>query len=310
MTGFEQKHWAKKKERGSSAGIMFMLYTFKFLGAGICKLFMSPVLLYFYCFNRSARWALYDFLKKVKQQNPSSPTPNQWQVLKIFFNFGFGIVDRMSAWQGNLNKFKLTKENSEVFLDLVQAKQGGIIMVSHVGNFEISKMAAQDHDGVVFNVFMHTKNAQKFSQAIKKFNPDFELSIIQGDGLNIQTAMALKEKVDHGEFVVIAGDRIPVDNESAVVTANFLGHQAEFPIGPYVLAKVLGCPLIGLFCSRSEQGYHVIFESYAKQLTFNKSNRQEVLEACAQQYADSLTRQVNKTPLQWYNFHQFWKHHD
>ncbi len=300
------KHWAQTDERGSLLGILFLLYSFKLLGATVCKLFMSPVLLYFYLFNGTARSNLKAYLVRLNAYFPAAPEASQWHVLKIFFNFGFGIVDRMAAWQGKVSKFKLTKVNNQVFLDLRNKNQGAVIVVSHVGNFEVSRMASGANKGAVFNVFMHTKNAKKFTQAIKKFNPEYALSVIQGDAMNMQMAIELKEKVEAGEFVVIAGDRIPVNNEKGVVEVDFLGEAAKVPIGPYVLAKVLGCPLIGLFCTKQGAGYQVVFESLANKISFGRNNKQLVLQQHAQHYIHTLERQLKLAPLQWYNFHDFW----
>ncbi|MCB1582389.1 MAG: hypothetical protein R3E90_10905 [Marinicella sp.] len=301
-----RKHWAEQEERGSLWGIMFLLYSFKFLGATVCKIFMSPVLLYFYLFNQSARTNLKYYLVRLNQYHIGMPKPSQWHILKIFFNFGFGVVDKMSAWQGKVSRFKMTKINSELFLKLQEQGQGAVIMVSHLGNFEVSRMASNSYKNTRFNVFMHTKNARKFSQVIKKFNPEFAMSVIQGDALNMQLAIELKEKVDAGEFVVIAGDRVPVKNETGVVTVDFLGEAANFPIGPYVLAKVLNCPLLGIFCTKKGKGYQVVFESYAEKIAFNRNNREEVIKGYAQTYAHSIEQQLKSAPLQWYNFHPFW----
>lgn len=231
---------------------------------------------------------------------------SQWKVLKIFFNFGFGIVDRMSAWQGHVNKFKMTKINNQPFIDLNESNQGAVIMVSHLGNFEVSRMASGANKNAVFNVFMHTKNAQKITAAIKKFNPGYAANFIQGDALTMELAIELKEKVEAGEFVVIGGDRVPVKNEKAVVAADFLGRSAKFPIGPYVLAKVLKCPLLAIFCIKTAGGYQVTFNSIADKVNFNKQNRDEVFKTLVAKYIESIEQQLKQAPLQWYNFHDFW----
>lgn len=305
-TNSANPHWAKTNERGSAAGIMFLLYTFKFLGATVCKLFMSPTLLYYFLFNRSARLNQLQYLQKLHNHVPDAPSPTRWNVLKIFFNFGFGVVDRMAAWHGQVNKFKLSKVNNQDFLDLRNQQKGAVIMVAHLGNFEISRMASKANQDAVFNVFMHTKNAQKYSQVMKKFNPDFVTSIIEGDALNMQMAINLKEKVEAGEFVVIAGDRTPVNNKAAVVEVDFLGDKANLPIGPYVLAKVLDCPLLGLFCIKQGGGYKVYFETFAEKIKFSHKDKQSVLQSFAQKYANKLELLLKEAPLQWYNFHNFW----
>lgn len=302
----KEKHWSKTEERGSAFGIMFLFYSFKIFGSVICKIMMLPVLLYFYLFNGMARRNIGQYLKHYDQYFDTQKN-GQWQVFKVFINFGFGIIDRLSAWQGRFEKLKLHKTNNQVFLDMREKQQGGLIIISHLGNFEISRIASAKNKGAKFNIFMHTQNAQKITQALEKINPGYTSSLIQGDGLNMKTAIELKEKVEQGEFVVIAGDRTPVANESAVTEVAFMGHKAQLPVGPYVLAKVLDCPVLTLFCTHTRAGYHVQFNQLAAAIQFNKKNRGDVIQEHAQLYADQLEQMVKEAPLQWYNFHDFWK---
>ena len=302
----KEKHWSKTEERGSAFGIMFLFYSFKIFGSTICKILMLPVLLYFYLFNGRARKNVAQFLKQCDDYFDTDIS-SQRSVFQVFINFGFGIIDRLSAWQGRFEKLKLHKTNNQVFLDMREKQQGGLIIISHLGNFEISRIASAKNKGAKFNVFMHTKNAKKITQALEKINPGYASSLIQGDGLNMKTAIELKEKVEQGEFVVIAGDRTPVVNELAVTEVTFMGRKAQLPVGPYVLAKVLDCPILTLFCTHTESGYHVQFSQLTEAIQFNKTNRADVIQQHAQLYADQLEQAVKTAPLQWYNFHDFWK---
>lgn len=299
------EHWAKTEERGSITGIMMLLTVFRWLGPTVCKVFTAPVLLYFFIANGEARRNLSEYLQR-HQSHFKRPIPKRFLRLRIFFNFGFAIIDRLTAWTGKSKRFKLNKTQAEVFLNLKDQNKGAVILVSHIGNFDISRVGAQRHKKARFNVFMHTKNAEKITRAIKKINPSYTTRIIQGDEINIQTALLLKEKVDAGEFVVIAADRVPVNNESGTVAVPFLGKDAPFPIGPYVIAKVLACPVISLFCTKGEDGFDVTFELFAEQVTFNKQNKTQQLQSYAAQYAALMEKQLQSTPLQWYNFHAFW----
>lgn len=302
----KNKHWSNTKERGSGLGIMFLYYAFKLFGSTACKVIMFPVLLYFYLFNGMARDNVTHFLNRHAQYFGNKRFKRR-HVFRLFINFGFGIIDRLSAWQGRFDKLKLHKSNSQVFLDMRTKQQGGVIIISHLGNFEISRIAAAENKGAQFNIFMHTKNAKKITRALEKVHPGYAASLIQGDGLNMKTAMVLKEKVEQGEFVVIAGDRTPVANETAVTSVMFLGEAAHLPIGPYVLAKVLDCPVLTLFCTHTQAGYHVQFSQLAERIEFNKSNRDAVIHQHAQKYANQLEHMAKSSPLQWYNFHDFWK---
>ncbi len=75
--------------------------------------------------------------------------------------------------------------------------------------------------------------------------------------------MRLAERVAAGECVALAGDRIPVEG-GALATASFLGAPARFPVGPYVIAALLDCPLYFLCSVREGDGYAIRFQLLAK----------------------------------------------
>ena len=302
----KKNHWAHKKERGSVAGVYFFVYTYKIIGSIGCKLIMLPVLLYFYLFNPSARKNLALYLDKISKYPEVDVKVSQWNVFKIIINFGFGIVDKLSAWTGKITIKHLNTVHDTDFRACEKEGKGGLLLISHLGNFEICRVASEERSSAKLNVFMHTKNSQKFSKVIKSLNSKYDISIIQGDELNLTTVMVLKEKIDAGEFIVIAGDRIPVKNSNGTQEVSFLGSKAQFPIGPFVLAKVLECPIITLYCLKNKKKYDVYFDLLIEQISFNRKNRHQVLQQSLEKYVSNLEFYAQKAPLQWYNFHNFW----
>ena len=78
--------------------------------------------------------------------------------------------------------------------------------------------------------------------------------------------MLLSEKVRRGEFVAIAGDRIPVSSNPRVAMAKFLGEIAPFPVGPYILASLLRCPVYLLFSLRTGDTSEIHFELFRESI--------------------------------------------
>ncbi|RYZ32845.1 MAG: acyltransferase, partial [Myxococcaceae bacterium] len=105
--------------------------------------------------------------------------------------------------------------------------------------------------------------------------------------------------------VVIAGDRIPV-NASQTVRVDFLGHPAPFPVGPYVLAALLKCPLYLLGCIHEGDGYTIHFECLSERVVLPRGKREAALTDCAQQYARQVTALLQRAPYDWFNFFPFW----
>ncbi|HSC80374.1 MAG TPA: acyltransferase, partial [Chitinolyticbacter sp.] len=119
------------------------------------------------------------------------------------------------------------------------------------------------------------------------------------------TAVVLADKVAAGEFVVLAGDRIPVF-ASQTVTTEFLGHPAPFPVGPYVLASLLKCPVYLLGCIHEAGGYTVHFELLAESVKLPRGQREAAMQQYAARYAAAVTGLLRRSPYDWFNFFAFW----
>jgi len=79
------------------------------------------------------------------------------------------------------------------------------------------------------------------------------------------------DRIAWGEFIVIVGDRTPVNQSSRVGWASFLGRPAPFP-RPYVLAAILESPVQLIFCLKRAGRYHIIFEEFSKKIAIPRRN--------------------------------------
>jgi predicted LPLAT superfamily acyltransferase len=121
------------------------------------------------------------------------------------------------------------------------------------------------------------------------------------------TAVLLADKIGCGEFVAIAGDRIPVSSRPRVAVTKFLGEMAPFPVGPYVLASLLRCRIYLLFSLRAGQTSEIHFELFRESICLPRKGREEALTGLAGEYASRLEYFCLRAPLQWFNFYDFWR---
>jgi predicted LPLAT superfamily acyltransferase len=177
-------------------------------------------------------------------------------------------------------------------------------------------------------VLVHTKHAQAFNRMLAQLDPRSTLDLLQVTEMTPATAMMLSERIAQGQFVVIAGDRVPVapparsrehqgaSPQSRVVLAPFLGQAAPFPVGPYVLASVLQCPIYMLFSTRGANGPEVHFELLRTAFKLPRKGRAgaekvdpraAALTALATDYAARLEHYCALSPLEWANFYDFWQ---
>ena len=113
--------------------------------------------------------------------------------------------------------------------------------------------------------------------------------------------------IERGDWVAIAGDRTPVRGDERISTAPFLGHDAPFPQGPYILAHLLECPVYLMFCIRQNGVYRLYFEMFAERIKLPRRDKQAAIEEWAARYANRLEYFCLIDPYQWYNFYDFWQ---
>jgi predicted LPLAT superfamily acyltransferase len=168
-------------------------------------------------------------------------------------------------------------------------------------------MLADFDKALRINVLVHTKHAEKFNSLLNKSSDNSRLNLIQVTEITAATAMMLNDKIDAGELVIIAADRTPVSNSQRVSRATFLGAEALFPQGAFILAALLKCPVYTVFCLKQQDKYAVYFDHFSDGLHFPRKNREQAIQQVIQRYADRLQTYCIKEPLQWFNFFDFWQ---
>ncbi len=181
-----------------------------------------------------------------------------------------------------------------------------LLPISHLGNLELCRVLSRQRSGLRLTVLVHTKHAPAFNRMLATLAPDSQLNLLQVTEITPATAMQLSEKIAQGEFVVIAGDRVPVTPNPRVAVAGFLGTPAAFPVGPYILASILQCPIYLLFTLQRDTHAEVHFELLRESVRLPRKGREPMLAALVADYAARLEYYCLQAPLQWFNFYDFW----
>jgi predicted LPLAT superfamily acyltransferase len=230
--------------------------------------------------------------------------------LRHFRTFGDLLLDKYLAWVSVPDMPVMSPAVGQRLLRLVRERQGCLVLGSHFGNLEYSRAVAARHPELVINVLTYDRHATKFARLMADSGPASRLHLIQVTELDLARALELRERVRQGEWVFIAGDRVPVGDSFRVFRAPFMGEDACFPIGPIVLATLLECPVYLLYCYRLDDHYHLGFERFAERIELPRNDRDRAIGEYVRAYANALEAQVALAPLQWFNFFDFWKAHD
>lgn len=302
------QHWAHMKEAGALSGLRFMVIVYQFLGRTIFNIVLIPVMVYFYIRRTEARQASFVFLTKVKKCYPGRfpKRPLAWLSFLHFISFGQSLLDKIIAWGPNPPEISMDPAEEQMLYELINSGKGVMVVGSHFGNIEYARGISLRHPDLTINVLMYDQHSEKFSGLLRDARNETTMNIIQVTSIDLELALTLKQRVARGEWVVIAGDRVPVSNDSRVCQTRFFGEPANFPVGPYVLANLLRCPVYLMHCYRLKDNYHVNVELFSENFQTSRNHRQSDYEVGGQRFADSLENYVSQYPLQWYNFFDFW----
>lgn len=307
-----ERHWAKKRERGSYWGILIVLRVYQYGGHWLMRLVLAPVITYFLITGRAARHASRQFLTRVHEFSGASAvflkTPDWRHSWHHFWQFGLHALEKIDAWVGKAPKYTVRNCGDTHFSDLEKRPEGGILIGSHLGNLEVARALAADKYSRRMNVLVFTQHAQSFNRALKTVNPAADIDLIQVTDIDMGLAIKLKERIDDGEYVVIVGDRTSVTAPHQSVTHDFLGHPAPFALGPWILASVLECPVYFLFCLKNtdDETYDLHLNFACEHLVLPRKRRREALEPVLRQYCEQLETLAQRYPYQWFNFFDFW----
>ena len=303
-------HWSRTPERGSLLGMQIMLASYRLLGRRGFSLLLYPVIGYFWLTGRAQREASQAYLARLEAfagaQGVALPAEPR-SSFRHFLRFGEAALDKLAGWRGDITEQQVELVGAEHYQAAINSGKGVLLLGSHLGDLELCRALGSRKQGLRINALVFTRHAARFNALLKQINPDSHLNLIQVQELGADTAILLKEKLDRGEWVVIVGDRTSVTREKRVIWADFLGAPAPFPLGPFVLSSVLGCPVYLMFGLKEQGRFRVHFEPFADGQPLPRQGRQQILASRVQAYADRLQHHCLRAPLDWFNFFDFWQ---
>lgn len=304
------EHWARQRERGSFLLMKFTAGAVRVLGRRALSPLLYAIVLYFFVFGRQARRSILQYQHNLARwaERPDL-APRFGSVLTQFMTFADALLDKLDVWNGRLGLDQIALiDPDDLRQHLHDGSRGQLLVTAHLGNLEVCRALAELGEKVQMNVLVHTKHAAQFNRLLGEAGAS-HLRLIQVSELDPAVMLQLSERLERGEWLAIAGDRVPLHG-GRNVTVDFLGQPAAFPQGPWLLAGLLRCPVNLMHCLKIDGHYQVHLESFADAVQWTRRDRDAVIHAWVQRYAERLGQHCLSAPRQWFNFYPFWNTHD
>ena len=298
MTANVGTRWQDVGEKGSAAGISLLFRLGTMFGRRIPGLVLPLVAAWYVVLHSPIRRASQAYLRRLQGR------ARLRDVYRHVHCFARVILDRLFMVRGDFRPFQITVEGQERLESLRARSRGALLIVSHLGSFEVLRALAVERAFPV-SILGYFGNANLINAALRKVNPSVDTHLIEIRPGDASFVLDVERCISEGQLVGTMGDRVGFDGKYA--RAPFLGSDASFPTGPYLLAAALHCPVylaFGLY--REPNRYELHFEPFEERIDLPRAAREDAVQAYVARYAARLEHYCRLAPYNWFNFYDFW----
>ncbi|HNW82257.1 MAG TPA: lipid A biosynthesis acyltransferase [bacterium] len=281
------------KSRGGSTGYKLFNIFLKYGGLPLAYFVLKFVALYFMVSAPVSVKSLYRYFRTAHNYGRFR---SFYSIYLNFIALGETIIDRMAVIMGMSDKFSFNFEDEPVLRKSVESTEGCLMISAHVGNWQVAQAFLHRFSRNKVNIVMLDVENERIKQFIK--------NSVGGDNVNIllmnkgmDYLLDLVKAFKNKEVVCLHGDRFIEGSRTAEV--DFFSMKAEFPLGPFALAKKFKVPASFTFVMKTGRKNYSFYATEAKVY----DNEAEMMA----DFVKSLENILKKYPLQWYNYFPFWK---
>jgi predicted LPLAT superfamily acyltransferase len=225
---------------------------------------------------------------------------------KQFLNFTSVYLDRLLLNEGG--KITCTHDGWEHVEAALDRNTGGIILMSHLGNWEIAAHFMQrrrEHLRLILFMGMRAKAEIERVQKEELQRKGIRIVAVEKESNTPFDLVEGLQFIQSGGLISMTGDKLWHSSQRSVPVA-FLGHEVRLPETPHLLAMLSGVPLFIFFSRRTgRRRYHLSIAEPIYVARVGRRERPEAIRRSAQAYADLLVKHLCDNPLEWYHFEPF-----
>jgi len=292
----------KGATRGGLAGYKFFILSLRFFGLNFAYFVLAFVVVYFVPFAPKASRSIYFYFRKIRKQSPLKSFLN---IFRNYYVFGQVLLDKTALLAGFKTQFTYDFEGEYRLHNLAKQKQAALLVGAHAGNWEIAGQLLQRID-TKFHVVMYEAEHERIKKLMDHvlIHKKIDIISIKNDMSHLKK---IKEAFDNHDFVALHGDRVL--EGSKYLLCDFYGKKAAFPTGPFYIAAKFDVPLVVVSAMKQSRRHYHFHATEPKWYPYpgNPKKRNEQIRLIMQDYIAGITRMLDKYPLQWFNYYEFWE---
>lgn len=289
------KKWFQLAEEGTGKiRLQALKFMFDKFGEFPVRVIAFFVVLSVFLKAKERREASLKFFKIINKKHPL------YSSFRQFLNYGNSLVDKFLSVMGKLDPLKFELQEEDIF-------KNAFFITTHVGNVEVMRSLFQLQSEIepkLVNIFLQANACKIFNDFLKTLELHIpEIEVFPVEEISPQTSIEISDRLQNGEIVFMAGDRLSAQNENVAYEAEFLNHKVKFPLGTLKFALMLNVPVYFIVCVKDGKKYKIFTEKFVSE----KLKRSEKLEDLKLQYVKFLEKYTLLYPEQFFNFYDMWE---
>ena len=238
--------------------------------------------------------------------NEKSPEEIRRIGRRVFQNLGRNLIElihfpKLSA--SNIDRF-VTLQGREKLDEVLKRGKGGIILISHLGNWELlaATLLLKGYGGKIVARRLRDENYERLLNRLRDqllHKNEFGMEVVYRD----ESPRRMLEPLHQNRFLGILADQ-DIDSVSGVFV-DFFGRPAYTPTAPVQFAMVGRCPIIPCFIVR-QNGHHTLTVEDPIEMVSTGNKEKDLLET-TKRWSRLTESYIRRYPDQWVWMHRRWK---
>ncbi len=184
---------------------------------------------------------------------------------------------------------------------MVALGKGGILLSGHIGNWEIAGHLLNRLNTKI-NIVMFDGEHQQIKAYLSSVTGERNVHVIVIKN-DLSHIYEISDAFKNNELVCIHSDRFIEGNKT--MKTDFLGEEALFPAGPFILASTFKIPVSFVFALKESPLHYHFFASEIKD--YRQLGKENGPKKMLTDFAAEMEIKVKQYPEQWYNYYNFWQ---
>ncbi len=270
-------------------------------GRRLAYLIAYGVVFYYTLFTPSQRAKTKYYLdKKFPGKNSFGRFTDSFRMI---LNLAKILIDRAVTGTMGMAGMHVTLHGREALLNLLDEKKGVILMMSHVGCWQVA-LSALNFLNVPVNLLMHQEEGDVDRHYFEQHGLSSMFKIIDPNsylGGTLDMLAALK----NNEVLSVMGDRV-IQGSSNIIHVPFLGKEVPFHYSPFKIASASGSPIVVLFSYKTSPDSYELKVARIIRVPKNLGRSGKVFSPYVEQYVHALESYTDEHPYQFLNFYDMW----